>query len=166
MQTFTEWLNEASFELGSKKYSSSFGRYKCDGESITRDEYMKARQAYDSQHVKAAVGTKKDASSGAEVKRITQDVELDDQQDELKLFGDNDRQLYRHQQDIEKNLRAKIAKGTYDSEKAVKLWQYWADNAAKAYEKQFGTPGSKIFSVKDRKMVALAKAKDFEDEEF
>ena len=47
MITFLEFLNEgASFELAGKKYSSAFGRYKCDGRTITKDEYAKASAEY------------------------------------------------------------------------------------------------------------------------
>jgi hypothetical protein len=47
MKTFTEYLNEGrGFELGGKKYSSGFGRYTCDGESISKEEYMKASAQY------------------------------------------------------------------------------------------------------------------------
>lgn len=162
MQIFENYLDEASFELSGKKYFAGWGKYRCDGEEITRDEYMKARQAYDRQDIKATLGSKTD-KSGVSMTRLTQDVELDDQQTELQMYGDNDRQMYRQEQDIQKNLIAKMKKGVYDSEKAVKLWQYWADNAAKKYEKEFGTPGSKIFSMADRKKVALSKAKEFEE---
>ena len=47
MKTFTEYLNEGrGFELGGKKYSSGFGRYTCDGKSISKEEYMKASTQY------------------------------------------------------------------------------------------------------------------------
>ena len=162
MITFTEYLNEASFEFGGKNYFSGWGKYRCDGKEISRDEYMKARQAYDKKDVVAAMGTKTD-KSGVSKARITQDIELDAQQEELQLFTDNDSQSYKMQQSIEQNLIKKMKKGTYDSTKAVKLWQYMVDDAAKKYEKKFGTPGTKTFSVQDRKKVAVAFAKDFEE---
>lgn len=47
MKTFKEYLNEGKgFELGGKKYSSGFGRYTCDGKSISKEEYMKASIQY------------------------------------------------------------------------------------------------------------------------
>ena len=47
MLTFTEFINEGrGFELGGKKYSSGFGRYTCDGKSISKEEYMKASAEY------------------------------------------------------------------------------------------------------------------------
>ena len=163
MKTLREFLNEASFEFGGKKYFSGWGKYRCDGEEITRDEYMKARQAYDKKDVVAAMGTKTDKASGASVARITQDIDLSPIQDELQLYADNDSDAYRMQKSIEQNLIKKMKKGTYDSTKAVKLWQYMVDDAAKKYEKKFGTPGMKTFSLQDRKMVAVAFAKEFED---
>lgn len=162
MKTLREFLNEASFELSGKTYFSGWGKYRCDGKEITRDEYMKARQAYDKKDVVAAMGTKTD-KSGVSKARITQNIDLSPVQDELQLYTENDRQSYKMQQSIEQNLIKKMKKGTYDSTKAVKLWQYMIDDAAKRYEKEFGTPGIKTFSVQDRKMVAVAFAKDFED---
>jgi hypothetical protein len=47
MLSFTEFINEGKgFELGGKKYSSGFGRYTCDGKSISKEEYMKASTQY------------------------------------------------------------------------------------------------------------------------
>ena len=47
MKTFTQWIMEGrSFMFGGKKYSSGFGRYTCDGESISKEEYQKASAAY------------------------------------------------------------------------------------------------------------------------
>lgn len=58
---------------------------------------------------------------------------------ELMLFIVNDGDLYRQQtQPILKNLRKKIAKGTYDSTKAIKLWGYLANSGAQKYTKEFG----------------------------
>jgi hypothetical protein len=47
MLSFTEFISEGKgFELGGKKYSSGFGRYTCDGKSISKEEYMKASTHY------------------------------------------------------------------------------------------------------------------------
>ena len=162
MITFGEYLNEASFEFGGKKYFSGWGKYRCDGQEISREEYMKARHAYDKKDVAAAMGTKTDKEGNSKA-RITQDIDLSPIQDELQLFTDNDDYAYRMQKNIWQNLIKKMKKGTYDSTKAVKLWQYMVDDAAKRYEKKFGTPGIKTFSVQDRKMVAISFAKDFEE---
>ena len=56
---------------------------------------------------------------------------------ELDSFIMNDEELYR-QQFMPKilNLRRKIRKGIYDHEKAIKLWMYLIDNAARKYVQQ------------------------------
>lgn len=158
MITFGEYLNEASFEFGGKKYFSGWGKYRCDGQEISRDEYMKARQAYDKKDVVAAMGTKTD-KDGTSKARITQELDLSPIQDELQLCAENDRQAIEMRKSIEQNLVKKMKKGTYDSTKAVKLWQYMVDDYAKKYEKKHG----KTFSLQDRKMVAIAFAKEFEE---
>jgi hypothetical protein len=58
---------------------------------------------------------------------------------ELALYAVNEGDLYRGQtQAILANLRRKIAKGVYDAEKAIVLWGYLADAAAKKYRAEFG----------------------------
>lgn len=58
---------------------------------------------------------------------------------ELALFADNDGDLYRMQTtSIIENLAKKSAKGTFDTAKAVKLFGYLADNAAKKYAWEVG----------------------------
>ena len=56
---------------------------------------------------------------------------------ELDLFIMNDEDLYR-QQFMPKilNLRKKMKKGIYDDEKAIKLWMYLVDNAARKFVQQ------------------------------
>lgn len=87
---------------------------------------------------------------------------------ELKMFADNDGNLYRQsQQPIEKNLDKRIANGTYDHAKSLTLWGYHADKAAQAYHKQFGSPGTKwheMFSPGDRRAAAAGFASDFKSE--
>lgn len=47
MLSFTEFINEGkSFIYGGKKYSSGFGRYTCDGKSISKEEYLKISDKY------------------------------------------------------------------------------------------------------------------------
>ena len=51
MLTFTQFLNEGrAFDLGGKVYSSGFGRYACDGKSISKEEYMKASEEFKSKN--------------------------------------------------------------------------------------------------------------------
>lgn len=79
------------------------------------------------------------------------------EQSELRLFIENDGDLYRQQmQPIQKNLITKIAKGVYDRTKAEKLWMYLVENGAKKYVKEHA-PGStwhQMFSMSDRREVA------------
>lgn len=63
---------------------------------------------------------------------------------ELATYADNHAQLHRtSHQPIVKNLQRKSAKGTYDHEKAKKLWGYHAKRASDAYHKEFGHKFSK-----------------------
>ncbi len=87
---------------------------------------------------------------------------------ELVLFITNDGDLYRQQaQPIIKNLRKKIAKGTYDAAKAVKLWGYLANSGAQKYTKEFGGSGNGSygsFSAADRRAAAKELADSYEEE--
>jgi hypothetical protein len=87
---------------------------------------------------------------------------------ELKLFIDNDSQLYRSQTtSILKNLMTKKGQGKYDPSKAVKLWMYLVDAGAKKYVKDQGSPGQKwneMFTKADREAVAKELNDDFEAE--
>lgn len=86
---------------------------------------------------------------------------------ELKLFCENDGQLYRSQkQPIEKNLLKKIAKGTFDRKKSVIAWGHLATSCAQKYAKEFGSgqPWHKMFSTADRRAVAQEFADEFASE--
>ena len=80
---------------------------------------------------------------------------------ELVLYADSDGQLYQQSTSpIRKNLSKKFAKGVYDHDKAMVLWKYHADRAAKKYGIEHGNnDGFAIFSPADRK----AAAKEFAD---
>lgn len=77
---------------------------------------------------------------------------------ELRLFADNDGDLYRQsKQPIIDNLGKKMDKGNYDPSKAATLWGYHADRAAQSYTKQLGSPGDKwhqMFTPAVRKEAA------------
>jgi hypothetical protein len=82
---------------------------------------------------------------------------------ELSLYAVNDGQLYHQRtQAILANLRKKIAKGTYDAEKALKLWQYLADDAARKYREEFGMTGG--FNKATRTLAAKEIASHYGDE--
>jgi len=57
---------------------------------------------------------------------------------ELTQWAENLGSIYGMRVNIAQNLARKIDKGIYDAEKAVKLWRYWFDAAAKNYRKEFG----------------------------
>lgn len=85
---------------------------------------------------------------------------------ELRLFADNDANLYRQsKQLIENNLDRKVGKGVYDHTLATKLWGYHADRAAQAYNKQMpDRPGQKWhdqFSPAVRQAAARSWADDY-----
>jgi hypothetical protein len=87
---------------------------------------------------------------------------------ELVMFTDNDRDLYRQQMEpIFKNLIAKMASGKYDREKAVKLFMYLAESAAKKYAHDAGGDASRwheMFPVPVRKLAATHWRDSFEAE--
>ena len=77
---------------------------------------------------------------------------------EIQLYADNDSMLYHQRRyPILKNLSAKYKKGTFDVQKAAKLWRYYIDAAMQKYHKEFGGRGSwsNLLSVPDRNLLAL-----------
>jgi len=87
---------------------------------------------------------------------------------ELELYADNDSTLYfQRRKPILINLGKKYKKGTYDIQKAAKLWRYYIDAALEKYNKEFGSRGDKwyeLMSVSDRNLLALEYAKATKDE--
>jgi hypothetical protein len=81
---------------------------------------------------------------------------------ELKLFAENDQQVYRQQMAVYQNLVHKLDAGDYDSELAIRGFQHTADLAAKRYQQEFGVPGEPIFSVSVRREVARQMRDEFE----
>lgn len=87
---------------------------------------------------------------------------------EIELYADNDSQLYfQMKRPILINLGKKYKKGTYNIEKAAKLWRYFIDAALKKYNKEFGSRGDKWFELlntHDRQLLALEYAQATKDE--
>jgi len=87
---------------------------------------------------------------------------------ELELYADNDSLLYfQRRKPILINLSKKYKKGTYDVQKAAKLWRYYIDAALEKYNKEFGSRGDKwydLMSVPDRNLLALEYAQNTKDE--
>tara|TARA_B100000941_G_C28350534_1_gene471599 strand:+ start:328 stop:693 length:366 start_codon:yes stop_codon:yes gene_type:complete len=84
---------------------------------------------------------------------------------ELDSFIQNDEDLYRKRfMPIISNMRRKMAKGIYDDEKAIKLWMYLVDDAARKYVQEFGSMDT---DVKDMfpKETRLQVAKILRDRE-
>lgn len=79
---------------------------------------------------------------------------------ELHLYGVNNDIVYRHFKEVSKNLKKKIEKGTYDSDKAIDAFYHVANTASKEYEREFGYG----FSVQDRFTCACDLKDDFEEE--
>jgi len=64
---------------------------------------------------------------------------------------------------IDTNLRKKVTKGTYDSERAPRAWQYLIDEGAERYRDQLGDE-SFAFSAATRRKVATDFARSWEYE--
>jgi hypothetical protein len=81
---------------------------------------------------------------------------------EISLYADNDSQLYyQKRKPILLNLSKKYKKGTYDIDKAAKLWRYYIDAAMQKYNKEFGSRGDKwydLLSTSDRNLLATEYA--------
>lgn len=90
--------------------------------------------------------------------------------EELELYLENEDRFSMHGhgqgRSISANLWKKWKKGTYDSNRAPQAWSYVVESAAKAYAKEFDSPGnwSRIFNPATRDMVARSLAKQWEDE--
>jgi len=86
---------------------------------------------------------------------------------ELKLYIDNDGDLYRRQTtSILKNLATKKVRSQYKHDLAVKLFGYLVEAGAKKYVKEFGEPPAwhQQFTAPTRKAVAEEMTRDFEGE--
>ena len=80
---------------------------------------------------------------------------------ELHVYADNHADLHRQRTTpVHKNLRNKMAAGSYDHEKAKKAFKHVTDDAAKRYKKEHGHH----FDVATRKHVAGKMADQFHDE--
>lgn len=84
----------------------------------------------------------------------------------LTIFIDNDRDLYRQQLPIMKNLMTKRASGQYDPRRAVDAFMYLAESGAKKFasEEDPGVPWHVQFPVAVRRQAAEILARSFEAE--
>ena len=84
---------------------------------------------------------------------------------ELKLYIQNDRDLYRQQiVPIIKNVQRKMKSGKYEHAKAPKLWMYLVDNGAKKYVKEFGGDIKRDFPKDLRLSIANEFATEYKAE--
>lgn len=85
---------------------------------------------------------------------------------ELELYLENDEPLYRQTQECYRNLLRKQKRGTYDRERAVVLFQYVADAAAKKYVREFSSGKiADTFNKATRTAVAVSLRDSFEAQE-
>lgn len=84
---------------------------------------------------------------------------------ELALYIDNDRDLYRQKQAIEKSLETKVKRGKYDPKLAPKAWMFLVDEGAKKYCKEFRCDVRNTFPKKFVKdPLAVEYAREWEKE--
>ena len=84
--------------------------------------------------------------------------------DELYLWMQNERDLQRQKDSIIKNIIRKKKSDKYDHSRAPKLWMFWVDNGAKAYDKLNSSPGVKTFDKDTRWSVAIQFANEYNAE--
>ena len=88
-----------------------------------------------------------------------------DAMNELKLFINNDEDLYRKKfMPIIANIKRKIKRGVYNHEMALKLWMYLVDEAARKYVKEFGSSDQDVADMFPKELRQQI-AKDMADEE-
>jgi nuclear transport factor 2 (NTF2) superfamily protein len=108
--------------------------------------------------LKRVAGVDKATDKLTKEETIVEEHEMSDAAHELVQHADNSAQLHHgSHMPIISNLKKKMKKGVYDSEKAKKLWGYHADRAAQSYHKEYGeksTPWHKMFTTHDRKQAA------------
>ena len=93
------------------------------------------------------------------MKELTLNYQETEESRELTLYIENTGRLYRSSiRPIILNLAKKYAKGTFETEKAIKTFYNLATEGAKMYAKEYATATewNQIFSVADRKATACA----------
>ena len=105
---------------------------------------------------------KKDSEGYAVVESLNLEAVDKDMVIELKLYIENDGDLYKQKIiPIVKNIQKKMKSGKYDHKKAPKLWMYLVTEGAKKYAKEF--PGVK-FNKQEKEAVAQEFADEYKDE--
>jgi len=104
-----------------------------------------------------------------EVSRKVTEQDLQERSDheerELHLYADNHADLHRQRTSmVHKNLRNKMASGTYDSNKAHRAFVHVAKDAAGRYDKEHNAKGGRTFNKDHIHNVAKKMRDRFEDE--
>ncbi|MFK4135983.1 hypothetical protein ACI2KR_27415 [Pseudomonas luteola] len=97
---------------------------------------------------------------------MSRENQLSQEAKELFLFAINTSSLYETRSvPICRNLAKFLAKGEYKANKAINAWKPVADDAAKAYAKEFANRAdwNRIFSVEDRNQCARSLAVYYEE---
>ena len=115
-----------------------------------------------------AVDMRKTFTEKTEIKKeIVKESSDDTAKDELRLFIDNDSDIYKRSvMPAVENMKRKIANGKFDPSKAPKLWLYVVDAGAKKYAKEFANPSdwNKMFA-KDVRMELSSDLAEYYTEE-
>ena len=86
---------------------------------------------------------------------------------DLVLSTENDQRLWEvRRPELARNLQKHQRRGLYDSALAVRLFHHFADEAAKKYHEQFGTPSDRwhdLFPVSVRLEAAQHWAETWQD---
>ena len=83
---------------------------------------------------------------------------------ELKLYIDNDANLYRQRYiPILKNLSRKKKQGKFRKSLASKAFMYLIDDGAKRYTKEYGGNARDMFPKRQRQMLSKDYVDEFED---
>jgi len=96
---------------------------------------------------------------------------LSDEMKELKLYIDNDQDMYRQRYiPLLKNLSHKKKQGKYRKGLASKAFMYMIDDGAKRYVKSYGGDARDMFPKRQRQMLSKDYVDEFEqifkDQEF
>ncbi len=96
---------------------------------------------------------------------------LSDEMKELKLYIDNDQDMYRQRYiPLLKNLSHKKKQGKYRKGLASKAFMYVIDDGAKRYVKSYGGDARDMFPKRQRQMLSKDYVDEFEqifkDQEF
>jgi len=105
------------------------------------------------------------------LKDLLVEKNLSDEMKELKLYIDNDANLYRQKyMPILKNLSKKKKQGKYRKGLASKAFIYLIDDGAKRYVRSYGGNHLDVFPKRQRKSLAKDYVEEFEqiykDQEF